>query len=198
MKIFYTVLLIAISLISFSQEVKWTPCKCSENMKAKSAIVDPLNSKVSLTIEINANVDVVLAAVKDIPAYNDWLYNLEEIEEIDYKGDGDGLYRAIVKAPFPLLDIESFIKWKVVKKDDEILVVQSCIPYYKPYDERYQRVTRYDAVWHIKPLSDSKVQVSYLLKMGSPKNLPKVLLKLYLCDAPTKSFKEFKKICENK
>lgn len=198
MKIFYTILFVAISLLNFSQEDKWHPCKCKNEMNVRFAVVDPVNFKVSFKTEIKANIDDIIAVVKDIPSYTDWLYNLETIEVLDYEGEGDGLCRTIVNAPFPLLDIEMFLQWEIIEKEDEFIVIQTCIPYYRPYDERYQRVTRYKAVWHLKPLSNDKVRFSYLVKMGGPKNLPRFLLKMYLCDAPTASFKEFKKICENK
>ncbi len=89
-----------------------------------------------------------------------------------------------IKAPFPLADIEAYLEYEYEVSEDKLVMRQECIPYYVPLNSEFQRVTRYNAVWKFEKLDDNTTELLYIVKLGGPQNLPKFLIKTFLCTGP--------------
>ena len=194
------ILLLFASVFSHAQNKKWKKCKSCEDIKVVYSQIGPADYEVSINTIINANLKDVVAVISDIESYPNWLYNCILVDELEPRVDSKGLIYALISAPFPMKDIEMFLSYAVKPHidDNSIMITQNVISDYSPPNEKFQRVTRYSAVWKIVQLQGDKVGLFYHVKMGVPKNLPKFILKVFLCSGPGSTIEDFARVCEAK
>lgn len=197
MRIIVLIVFVCLSYFSFSQESEWMPCKDCEYGKLAYKIVDPVNFIITAKIRIDANISTVLSVVTDINSYTEWVYNVYHIDIIEKRSEYSGLYYMIVEAPFPLSDIDATMEYEVLAdtSSSSFSLIQSCIPFYYDFRGDFQRVTRYKAVWKFRPINENTTELIYIVKLGGPENLPGFLLKVFLCQGPTKTMENLNSIC---
>lgn len=188
---------VCLSYFSFSQESEWMPCNDCDYGKLAYKIVDPVNFIITAKVRIDANISTVFSVVTDIESYTEWVYNVYHIELIERRSDFSGLYYMIIEAPFPLDDIDATMEYEVLADtpNNSFSLVQSCIPFYYDFRGDFQRVTRYKAIWKFSPINENTTELIYIVKLGGPENLPGFLLKVFLCQSPTKTIENLNSIC---
>jgi len=194
---FVLILFIFISGSLFSQSEEWYSCDDCEYGKIAYKIIDPFNFIVTAKVRIDANISTVFSVVTDLNTYPKWIYNVYQVDLIENRGDYAGLYYMLIEAPFPLNDIDATMEYEVKSdtSNNSFSLVQSCIPFYYDFRGDFQRVTRYKAIWKFRPMNENTTELIYIVKLGGPENLPGFLLKVFLCQSPTKTIENLNSIC---
>lgn len=182
------------SLQAVSQTETWKKCKtCNGPAIFYKELSTGKDFQIKAAFTVNYPIEDVLANLQDIPAYSDWVYNCRLAAKISGEGMYSGIYRSIIGAPWPFKDNEVFMQYYFKGQDNgkSWKLYQKCLPDYAPLNDKYERITRFKAVWEITALTKNTTSVVYFAETGGPVNMSQPVKMLFLCSAPYKTVKEF-------
>lgn len=118
---------------------------------------NPAFSYMASTV-MDAPVASVVASLQDIEYLNQWVPQVDRIEELQPSKDGKGLLRMVVNFPFPVQDRDVIIRSSSHQQADGTVVVRNVtdntVNY--PVQPNMVRVPGYEGDWVIKPLDGGK------------------------------------------
>lgn len=191
--IFSSLIFLVITLCLSAQDSVWQKCPYCKTSK-NAYFVNPSDRDfcIRADFKINAPIKNVVAAIIDYENYTKWIYNCSETA-LCTKTKDRVIYRQIISVPFPYKDSEAFLELKTSISEDGFIIVQNCIPDYKPLDVKYERITRYKSVWKITKTAENQTQIVWYAETGGPKGMSSIEKKMFLCFAPSKTIKNFTK-----
>lgn len=194
-----TLILLIAYLCLPAQETVWQNCLNCKTTKI-SYFVDSSDRDFRIRAEfiVNTPIQLVLGAITDYEHYANWVYNCEKTE-LCSKDKASIVYRQIISVPFPYKDSEAFLELKISNLDNSFVIVQNCIPDFKPINAKYERITRYQSVWKLTKPSENQTHILWYAETGGPKGMSAIEKKMFLCYAPSKTIRNLTKyISSNK
>ncbi|MBQ1654856.1 MAG: hypothetical protein II060_13830, partial [Bacteroidales bacterium] len=123
-----------------------------------------------------------------------WIYNCIEGKNME-KDSASGIFRNIIEAPFFMKDREVFVQYKVIYNPDRsITITNTCLPDYRPRNDKYERITRLKSTYIFYPKGKISTEVDYFTETGGPANLPDFLLYLFLCKSTQQTILNLQKM----
>lgn len=177
-----------------AQSAQWKKCEsCNNPVVFYKELASDKDFQIQTTFVVNKNIQVVLDYLVEVSSYCNWVFNCKSVEEIEKIENNTGIYRSIIGAPWPLKDSEVFMQYnlKTIISGKEYKFLQKCLPEYKPRNEKYERITRYKALWIITKESESETRIVFFAETGGPKDMPQAVKYLFLCKAPHKTVENF-------
>ncbi len=192
--VFIQTCILIFSLQVFSQAESWKKCKtCNEPVIFYKELSTGKDFQIKAAFTVNYPIEDVIRNLQDIPSYKDWVYNCRSAVKISDESKYSGIYRSIIGAPWPFKDNEVFMQYYFKEQDNgkSWKLYQKCLPDYAPLNDKYERITRFKAVWEITAVTENTTSVVYFAETGGPKNMSQPVKMLFLCSAQYKTVKEF-------
>lgn len=197
MKTLYTLLLLLTAFFAFSQP-KNTEWKLKKEVDDLQVYIR--NSETSLIKEIkvhyvaNASLSTIVAALKDVSVFPDWIYNCAEARVLKRISDTETIYYSRIAFPFPMSDRDFIGHSKVWQHSDtkEIFVNVKGDYNFLPLQKGLVRLPKLIINWHIKPIDAHKALVEYHLVSDPGGSIPDWAVNMAIDKGPINSIKNFK------
>ena len=188
-------LCICFSGLGMAQEIPWKHKKSEDGVevyyrKSPDSRVNELKIKTT----IDASIISVVAALRDIPAYTEWVMNCQKAEKLFAKSMVQTCYYSQVDFPWPLSD-RDFIAQNDLFQDPATKIVYSKlkgVPDYLPEKPGFVRIQHLKITWKITPLSTDKVAVDYHFQSDPGGNIPAWMINLAIDKGPVSSIKKLR------
>lgn len=187
------------SLIGSTQEIPWKHKKSEDGVevyfrKSPDSRVNELKIKTT----IDASIISVVAALRDIPAYTQWVMHCTKAEKLFAKSMVETCYYSQVDFPWPLSD-RDFIAQNNLFQDPATKIVYSKlkgVPDYLPEKPGYVRIQHLKITWKITPLNTNKVAVDYHFQSDPGGNIPAWMINLAIDKGPVGSIKKLREMVQ--
>jgi hypothetical protein len=188
------------AFLSFSQSecdlkkdkdgIKVYTCK-SDSSKFRSLIAE-------FDLE-NTSLETLEAFMWDVDNYVNWQYNMVESDMLRKINNHEMIYRSEIDAPWPVEDREMLVQFSVIRNQlpDELTFLIYTITYDYPLKEDVLRVPYSNATWQVKRNGNS-LHVKYMMKINPGGYVPPMLVNLAMAEGPYISFRNLKKLIEQR
>ena len=159
---------------------EWHSCNCDTPIYY-SVCESGKDYQVKCKFVINAPIEKCIDIFCNAENHTKWIYNCIESKTLE-NDSASGVFRNIIEAPFFMKDREVFVEYKVVKNTDgSIIITNTCLPDYRPRNDKYERITRLKSTYIFSYKDKNSTEIDYFTETGGPANLPDFLLYLFLC-----------------
>lgn len=197
---FLSVLLLCawLSLPSFAQ-TEWKLKKEVDDLKVYYRQSEHSNiNEIKVRYVTEASLSNVVAVLKDIPGFTEWIYACAEAKAIEQKTPNQSIYYSRIDFPFPMSDRDFIAKSKLRQDPEtkEIFITVVGDYDYLPEKKNIVRLPQLRINWHIKPLGGRRVQIEYHLLSDPGGSIPDWLVNLAVDKGPTNSMLKFKEMLD--
>ncbi len=191
------VLLLAILATSGFAQTDWKLKKEVDDLKVYYRQSEHSNiNEIKVRYVAEASLSNVVAVLKDIPGFTEWIYACAEANAIEQKTPNQSIYYSRIDFPFPMSD-RDFIARSKLRQDPatkEIFITVIGDYDYLPEKKNIVRLPQLRITWHIKPLGGRRVQIDYHLLSDPGGSIPDWLVNLAVDKGPTNSMLKFKEM----
>lgn len=138
------------------------------------------------TTVLNAELRQVIAVIKDVEAYADWMPNSKRSEELSHPAETHQIYYLSTKAPWPVSDRDGVYECRIRHDhtSQTTTVRIQALPDYLPEKKNHVRITRTDGFWRLKDLGDGRTDVHYEVLAEPGGNIPAWLARSKVVSVP--------------
>ena len=162
--------------------------------------VDSKINELKIETTVDASIVSVVALMRDVPAYPDWVMNCKMAEKIEACPENTNCYYSQVDFPWPLSDRDFFAR-NQLKQDPQTMVVVSKLtadPDFLPEQKGFVRIPKMEITWILTPIAPDQVKIDYHLISDPGGKLPSWLINLAIDKGPVTSIKRFKEMVQRK
>lgn len=193
-QIILSILLVLISMTTFSQENPWKFVKETNGIKVYFRTVANSNlNEVKIQTTFNSNLSTIVEALRDVNAYREWVYKAAYSYTVKEFNAYEMEYYNKFNFPFPLDDRDVVIHSKI-QQNQQTKVVTS-ISYAKldivPENKNIVRIKDFYSKWTFIA-KNNLVYGEYTFKSNPSGNIPVWLINLSLDEGPIKTIQNFK------
>ena len=149
--------------------------------------------ELKVTMQVKSTLSGLIAALKDVPAYPEWVYMCSDAYFYE-NGSHEEYYYAKFDAPWPVkhrdLIVHSVLEQNTTTKT--VIFKGEGLPGYKPNFEGIIRIPKFDGQYILVPKGNNLVNVTYLVKLDPGGLLPGWLVNLVSYSGPFNSFIKLK------
>ena len=172
---------------------EWHDCKCDTPIYYR-VCESGKDYQVKCKFTINAPIEKCIDIFCNAANHTKWIYNCIESKTLE-NDSASGIFRNIIEAPFFMKDREVFVQYKVIYNPDRsITITNTCLPDYRPRNDKYERITRLKSTYIFYPKGKISTEVDYFTETGGPANLPDFLLYLFLCKSTQQTILNLQKM----
>jgi hypothetical protein len=147
-------------------------------------------------VTINANLAAVQAAQEDVAGACSWIFSCQQQRLLETEGDVSELYTRF-DMPWPVKARDSVIQVTTrTDADGGVTRVLTAVPQRLPEEKGFVRVPRVDGEWHLKPLDQGMVEVTYEVHTEPGGSVPSWLANSFVVDAPLQTLKALKALVD--
>lgn len=185
------ILFVLIPFFSYTQE--WQDCNCDNPIQYRIC-ESGKDYQVKSKFDIPTSMEKCIKIFCDADNHTKWIYECSESQSITNNGTS-GIFRNIIDAPLFMKDREVFVEYKIQRNiDGSTTVTNVCLPDYRPRNNKYERITRFKATYKFTAKTNDVTTVEYFTETGGPKDLPKLLLYIFLCKSTQETIEKLKNI----
>jgi ribosome-associated toxin RatA of RatAB toxin-antitoxin module len=148
--------------------------------------------ELKMTAIFESNLSTIVAVLKDVEAYPEWLYGCRRAEVVHTLAPFRFMY-VEMDFPWPLSDRDYYGQAHLVQ-DPHTKVVTSRmvgIPEFGPEEENFVRIPQMEVIWKFTPIDEKTTHLDYLLRSDPGGSLPAWLINLALDKGPSRSLRQF-------
>ncbi|MFV3388185.1 START domain-containing protein [Pseudomonas sp. NY15364] len=135
-------------------------------------------------VTIKGDLAALQAAQEDVAGSCSWLFSCQEQRLLESKGDVSELYTRF-EMPWPVKARDSVIQVTTrTDADGGVTRLLKAVPERLPEEKDFVRVRRVDGEWHLKPLGQGEVKVTYEVHTEPGGSVPSWLANSFVVDAP--------------
>lgn len=114
-------------------------------------------------MDVEAPVSALVAALRDIDSYPEWMPNAASSEVLSAQGDTQVVYRLVTDAPWPVQDRDGIygMHFEGEPGSPAVLIRLEALPDRVSADPDYIRIRTLTGYWRLHPQEDGSVQVTY-------------------------------------
>jgi uncharacterized membrane protein len=145
---------------------------------------------------IDAPVEKLLAIMKDIDAYTNWMPDLKSVEEIGNNSQDKIITYSVIEIPWPFEDRDIITEY-IFSKDSETNTVRIDIQNINgtvPEKDGIIRMKNAKGFWIFIPLGNNKTAVHYQFLADPGGNIPTWLINMFIVDGPFKTLENMRKV----
>lgn len=189
-----SILLVLISMTTFSQESPWKFVKETNGIKVYFRTVANSNlNEVKIQTTFNSNLSTIVETLRDVNAYREWVYKAAYSYTVKEFNANEMEYYNKFNFPFPLDDRDVVIHSKI-QQNPQTKVVTS-VSYAKldivPENKNVVRIKDFHSKWTFIA-KNNLVYGEYIFKSNPGGNIPVWLINLSLDEGPIKTIQNFK------
>ena len=135
-------------------------------------------------VTINADLAAVQAAQEDVAGSCSWIFSCQQQRLLETEGNVSELYTRF-EMPWPVKARDSVIQVTTrTDADGAVTRLLKAVPQRLPEEKDFVRVQRVDGEWHLKPLDQGRVEVTYEVHTEPGGSVPSWLANSFVVDAP--------------
>lgn len=135
-------------------------------------------------VTINADLAAVQAAQEDVAGSCSWIFSCQQQRLLVTEGNVSELYTRF-EMPWPVKARDSVIQVTTrTDADGGVTRLLKAVPQRLPEEKDFVRVQRVDGEWHLKPLDQGRVEVTYEVHTEPGGSVPSWLANSFVVDAP--------------
>ncbi|MEI8187285.1 MAG: START domain-containing protein [Chlorobiaceae bacterium] len=143
--------------------------------------------------EMQVPLKKLISLFHDMPSYNRWVHQLEDMHILHKAGALEYVVRQIIKTPWPLQQREVIMRTGLVSAEgNSVAIVMKGEPDYLPDNPQYHRVRHAVGMWVFNPVSHGKVLVTFVMHLDPGKDVPSALSNAGMFDVPFYSMNNLK------
>ena len=142
-------------------------------------------------VVLNTPVDALVKTLKDADNLTKWVPDCGTSKLVKIEGN-DQYHYLVTKAPFPLLDRDSYIHFKYTTIDNGVKVDIEALPSYKPEKDGLVRVPYCKGYWQLEKQSDQQTKVTYQVSADPGGSIPAWLANTASVSTPFKTLKNLR------
>lgn len=153
-------------------------------------VTDSRIKAVKAHFTLPTSLSVLAGHLLDVDAYTQWQYSIIKTKVLKRIGDNEVIYRAEVKAPWPVSNRDLVVHLKITQETETKIMRFSIIslPDYIPPYEGIVRVPRSEGHWTITPVAKNKLKIDYQFIVDPGGSIPAWLLNLSIAEGPHRTF----------
>ena len=154
--------------------------------KVKESKIKAIRANFTLPTTLS----VLAGHLLDVASYTQWQYSIIETEVLKQESEKEVIYRAEVKAPWPVSNRDLVVRLKIDQDPETKIMTFSIIsiPDYIPAREGVVRVPLSAGHWTVTPVGRNKVKINYHFLVDPGGSIPAWLLNLSIAEGPHKTF----------
>ncbi len=155
-------------------------------------------NEIKAIVEVEASRSTVMAVLRDISAFPEWVYQCKEARLLEAVSPTEGYYYSELAFPWPLKN-RDFVAHSVVQylPDSGVVLTEvRGMPDRIPRKKDLVRMPVLRVRWKLTPLSKGRTRVEYFLKTDPGGAIPAFLINMAIDRGPLKSMQRFQKMLE--
>jgi hypothetical protein len=154
--------------------------------------------EIHVVCEFNTTKTKLIAALKDIDHYNDWVYSTKENNMLKIVSPDQFIYHSVSNLPWPLKDRDLVVELSVLpsEKHEQFQIQVKSLPDYLPRDKKYVRVPYSLALWNVTVKNENTLKIDYTFSVDPGGSIPAWLVNSTLPIGPYNSFHKLKMLLE--
>jgi len=173
-----------------AQDIDWIPKKDHDGLKVyyrKPA--DSNVNEVRIETRLAAPLSAVIAVLKDVPAYGEWIYKCEEAKALEAPQPKASTYYCKIDFPWPLSNRDFIARSRLTQDPDTrtVFIDVTGAPDYLPKNKGTVRIETLQIHYELTPLPNGQVDMIYELKSEPGGALPAWLVNLAIDKGPTET-----------
>lgn len=178
--------------LSAQETGQWTLKRQSDGLSVYvREAADSEVKEIKIETTLDASLHAVVAVLKDVPVYKDWIYKCLEAYRLKPAGPKSSLYYCKVDFPWPMSD-RDFIAKSELRQDAAsrtVYIDVKGLPDYQAEADEVVRIRSLDIHYELKPLADNKTYMSYQLHSDPGGAIPSWLVNLVVDSGPVNTVK---------
>ncbi len=146
------------------------------------------------TVEVDAEIDAVVALLRDSDRFKTWFPNTPESKLLDRNGDISYQY-TVMSTPWPMDDRDNVFR-SVTQRDETTGVVEitlTAAPDYRPIQDGRIRVQEARGTWRLEPIANSKTHVTFTMHLEPGGGVPQWIINARIIDTPFQALTNLRK-----
>lgn len=140
-------------------------------------------------VTVKSDLPHLLALQEDVSGSCAWIFSCQQQRLLETKDDVSEIYTRF-EMPWPVKSRDSVIQVTTrAEPDGSVTRLLKAVPERLPEEKDFVRVSRVDGQWHMKPLSDGEVEVTYEVHTEPGGSVPSWLANSFVVDAPLETLK---------
>lgn len=183
------------SMLFFSSISNWELGKNEKGIRVYTRSVEGSPIKeVKADLQLDGSLSSVVAFVKDIPNYPNWMYGCSEARILKMNGDTELYFYQRIKAPWPVSDRDLCAHYviRMDTKTGELKLSSRAEPKLLPEVPGVIRVKNSHSNWTVKSLGNGKLSGEYHLVTDPAGLIPAWLINMFITDGPLSSLSKMK------
>ncbi|MGE5106576.1 MAG: lipid-binding protein [Sphingobacteriales bacterium] len=190
-QLFFSFLFLSIQLISFSQQ-SWNLKKENDGIKVYTRSVEGSKfNEIKVECSISGTLSQLAALLLDVEDHVNWVYSCRSSLLEKKITDTHIIYYTEVNAPWPLTNRDLYIDLDITQDSitKMMTVVATGLPNYLPPHGKLIRVPLSKAIWHIKAIDKTLLQIEYNVQVNTGGSAPAWMVNMFSTKGPYESFK---------
>lgn len=144
--------------------------------------------------DLNVSIDVVTAALLNIPGYTQWQYKTIKARVLENVSTDELIYYVEIASPWPFnnRDIIAHLRKEIWKDGNGVRLIYHGEPDYLPEKEDLTRVRSSASEFQITSLEEGKVHVTFYSTVDPSGHVPAWMMNRVSCEGPFISFSRLK------
>ncbi len=149
--------------------------------------------------EVNASLDEVEAALRDIENYDEWYHQVSFGEVLKKVHDNVGYCYITVDVPWPATDRDNIFKFEWARSDNgkTLTLTSHAVPDYLPTKKEFVRIPMSDSIWKITAKSNNKVEIYHQAHADPGGSIPSWMVNNFVVNGPIYSLSRLRERVEN-
>lgn len=165
----------------------WKLKKDDEGIKIYTRLIEGSNFKEYKAIaEIEADVAIIAAVIKDIDRYPEWISNASSVELIDTT---ETMIRYYLQTDIPSVlvrdrDLVNTLDFQYAADQQSLRINIGCESHLVPKNEDFVRITKSGGYWLVEKTGNQKSMVTIQIHTEPNGSIPSWLVNSFVVDAP--------------
>ena len=157
-------------------------------------------NELKISTTASASLSTIVAALKDIPSFKEWIYKCDDAWELDPEPgfESSTYYYCVMDFPWPFKD-RDFIAKSTLTQDPESMVItinSQGMPDYAPREKGNVRIEDMKVRWVITPTSAGTLEMDYYMKTDPGGNIPSWLINMGVDLGPVNTMRNLKDLMQ--
>ena len=182
--------------VSCAGKTDWHLERNKEGVKVYTrAVSNSSINELRAEMTVHANLNSIMALLRDVPAFKEWVYHCKESHELKRNGN-EVYYYQYTSVPFPISDRDLIIhsNWHQDPVTKAIYIAGEGVPNYVPQKSGVVRIEKFKSNWSLIPRGNGDVFIEYEISVDPAGWVPAWLVNLSAVEGPFETCKSLKNI----
>ena len=154
--------------------------------------------EIKVETEVTGSLSSVIAVLRDIDAYPDWIYNLKSARQLPQATAQENFYYSEIKFPWPLSNRDYIARSQLVQDtlSRAITIDVVGLPEELPKNKGIVRIPEMRINWELTPIDSNRVKIMYHLHSDPGGSVPAWLINMFVDEGPTRSIRNLRSMLE--